>query len=117
MMDGKRKETPMESNHRPNRFATISLLAMIAILVVGCGAPLEKQAFGQIEKGMSLEQVEGILGKGKTIPWKQVQKLIRNFPNLGISEQTCRHWVKWGNRSSYGLVGFQDGQVRELLSK
>src|SRR4051812_23034862 len=51
-------------------------VVLLAVLVVGCQGKSEmRQKFERIDAGMSLQQVEGVLGKGREIPASEVPAL------------------------------------------
>ena len=62
-------------------------------------------------------QVVAVLGEGREVPWAEVESIMENFPQVAFTEDTCERWIMWGNRSSYGLVGLQNGKVQELLAR
>ena len=55
---------------KPKALSMCVMVVMVPLIFSGCGAEspgLTQEAFKQIERGMSLSQVEGILGKGKVL--------------------------------------------------
>jgi hypothetical protein len=92
-------------------------VCFVCLLSSGCGSDFEIQKFSQIEKGMTEQAVVAALGEGREIPWAEVESITKSFPQVAFTQDSCDRWLMWGNRSSYGLVGFQNGKVRELLSR
>jgi hypothetical protein len=101
----------------PQRFVTCFVAAILCVLLAGCGTDFAQEKFGEIEEDMTVSEVEAILGPGEEIPWAEVESIVEEFPELGLTESTCEKWMMWGNRTTYGLVGFQDGKVCERLSR
>ena len=86
---------------RTNRIALVCLVlvALGALMLAGCGSKVTKSNFDQIKTGMTLAEVEAILGKGtestgasaaigdlagsaKSVVWKDGDKSITvNFLN------------------------------------
>lgn len=86
-------------------------------LSFGCGSDFPLEQFSQIEKGMTEEAVVVVLGEGREVSWAEVESIVKSFPQVEFTEDTCERWVMWGNGSGYGLVGLKNGRVQELLSR
>lgn len=48
--------------HQPFTFRPLTLIAACALLVA-CGSPINQENFNKIQTGMTLEEVQSILGK------------------------------------------------------
>ena len=92
-------------------------VCFVCLLSSGCGSDFEIQKFSQIKKGMTEQAVVAALGEGREVPWAEVESITKSFPQIAFTEVTCERWLLWGNRSNFGLVGFQNGKVQELLSR
>ena len=81
----------------------------------GCGKDLAIEDFARLEKGMSAQEVAEIMGEGKEIAWSKVEGQLSNFPEIELTEESCDRWLQWGNGAGLGLVGFEDGRVKEIF--
>ena len=102
---------------RHYRLVLSCFACVLCLLPTGCSSDFPKESFSQIEEGMTVDEVQAILGPGREVPWAEVESIIESFPTVELTEASCDKWIMWGNRKSYGLVGFKDGEVCQRLSR
>jgi hypothetical protein len=92
-------------------------VVLTCTLLAGCSSNFELEKFAAIEDGMTLGEVEGVLGPGSEVSWTKVESILESFPQVGITEASCDQWIMWGSSRSFGLVGFQNGKVTQRISR
>ncbi len=80
-------------------FATLVALASTAS---GCGGGVTQSNFDKVETGMTQDQVEAILGKGKDQTSNSV-----SLPGVAMSSKT----IVWGDDQKKITVVFANGKV------
>ena len=97
-----------------------SLLALVgfvgvSVLASGCGKELALEDWGKIEEGMTLREVQSILGEGTEVTGEEVASRLGQFDEVEAPQEACDKWVRWGNRQGYGFAGLKDDKVQELF--
>ena len=85
------------------------------MLSSGCGKELALEDWGKIEEGMTLQEVQSLLGEGKEVTSEEVASRLGQHDEVEAPEEACDKWVRWGNRQGYGYAGFKDDKVQELF--
>jgi hypothetical protein len=90
-------------------------LVGVSVLASGCGKELALEDWGKVEEGMTLQQVQRILGEGTKVTSEEVASRLGQFDEVEAPEEACDTWIRWGNRQGYGFAGFKDDKVQELF--
>lgn len=96
---------------------SISLFLFGGLFLVGCGSTVSKSNYDKIESGMTIEEVENILGKGE----EQASSSI-NIPGQSISipgggnvstagMSTSAKAMVWKDGTKVISIMFSDGKV------
>ena len=97
------------------RSSVLVVLVGVIALAGGCGKDLALEDWGKIEEGMTLQEVQRILGEGKEVTSEEVASRLGQFDEVEAPEDACDSWIRWGNRQGYGFAGFKDDKVQELF--
>lgn len=95
------------------RIPLVTLLCSFCLLTCGCGASLNTSNFEKVKTGMTLEEVEDIMGAGKSISADDLQGELRGPHPI----HTCDQWYKWGRGGKRGYIGFDQGKVRMKIMR
>lgn len=99
---------------RRHRLSGVGVLAAIALALAGCGAEINQETYDQIANGMSLSDVERILGGPGQ---EQFGMGISSSGLLGSSAEkpTSTQTFVWKSSSGRAeiVVTFRDGKVIE----
>jgi hypothetical protein len=104
-------------------------VACILLFCTGCGGPsYTKAQFDRIKLGMSVSDVEEILGKGKVIDPGEVESLVKkslepaqnpageDSPKIEIDFSELRG-IRWGNEKKNISVVFRNERVFRAFSQ
>jgi hypothetical protein len=95
------------------RACQLSLVLLVCTGVPACAKtsqpPLTQERVHQLRTGMTVEQIEAILGAGEEIQPSQVPAL--SSPGL------ARKWLRWMDGENRVYVGFNDGRVVTISSQ
>ena len=95
------------------------LLVMFAL--TGCGGSLSKAQVDRIRLGMTVAEVEGILGKGKSVESGEVKRLVQESmgedgPKVEIDSSEMRG-IRWGDDKKSVTVIFRSDKVFRVFPK
>jgi hypothetical protein len=109
--------------------ACLVALAALTLLVAGCGKGISKGNYEKIKPGMSLQDVEKLLGKGEEVAAIDVAKLpgmdafkapdpnAPTMPGVPPIDFSKSKFVKWGDDQKFIVVMCQGDQVLMKQSK
>lgn len=78
------------------------LTLVFCLFLAGCGGPINQANYDKIQDGMSLSEVEAILGKGK-----EQASTGGSFGGFNMNSKT----MVWQDGSKIISVGFLNGEV------
>jgi hypothetical protein len=94
------------------RTCQLFLVLLVGVSIAACARtnqpPLTQEKVRQLRTGMTVEQIEAILGPGEDIQPNQVPAL--SSPGL------ARQWLRWVDGENRVYVGFNDGRVVTISS-
>jgi hypothetical protein len=89
--------------------------------LTGCGGSLSKAQVDRIRLGMTVAEVEGILGKGKSVESGEVKRLVQESmgedgPKVEIDSSEMRG-IRWGDDKKSVTVIFRSDKVFRVFPK
>jgi hypothetical protein len=99
------------------------LLVALSLLIAGCGRSVSKGQFDRIRLGMSVADVEDILGKGNIVESGEVDKLVKSSaPADGAAakapmDTSEMRGVKWGDDKKSITVIYKNEKVFRVFSQ
>lgn len=84
-----------------------ALMALMVVVLGGCGSKVSRSTFDKVEKGMTVTEVENILGKGA------VESTGAAIGNLKLSGDV----MVWQDGGRIIKVTFKDGRVTDKSSE
>ena len=96
---------------------SVTFFLLSAVFLVGCGSSISMSNYDKIESGMTIEEVESILGKGEeqasssiNIPSKSIS--IPGGGNISTSGMsTSANAMVWKDGTKVISIMFSDGKV------
>ena len=98
----------------------VALLLFLCLLIPACSgnSNLTKANFARIKPGMTLAEVEAVLGKGDSEEGLDLSEGSGAAGALGVtglsagsSRSSSVKWMKWGDDSKFIRIGFQGDRV------
>lgn len=102
-------------------FSLSPLLFLCALQLTGCSQSLSKAQVDRVRLGLTVTEVEDILGKGKTVDKSEVLSLVQSsMPADGKKveiDPTELRGMRWGDDKKSVVVIFRNDKVFRVFPK
>lgn len=100
------------------RFATAAAVAALLLILSGCGMnKVSKENFDKVKEGMSLQEVEAVLGSGSKLGGDGVNVAAQFGVDVGVSAPPPSTTdYEWESGTKKITVTFRDGKVVQKRS-
>src|SRR5437660_935442 len=108
----------MKPTNWPARLATGAAVAALCLVVSGCGASkVSKENFQKIKEGMSLQEVEAVLGSGTKLGGDGANVAAQFGVDVGVSAPPPSTTdYEWESGAKSITLTFRDGKVVQKKS-